>query len=357
MEEETAAAAQAKRAAVAARKAALEAFAALPPPELGPFDASAPLPAEGTLHVEYRRAEPAPPTTVHYKLALADSSEREVALGLWRKALVESGESWKRERLDGVRFELRHTDEQWVMPGSGRLELEFTSRAITYMAQYSLDLADGRHRRLAHTLAKRLAHTALGRASETILNATLDGAPLPVGFLGHLAQGDGDSAADVGAAGMLMWTYVVREVRHLSTRHFVFDLQRGEDAALAAALRKWSTAVPGENMLNVHHDGAPCTQWVSGEGILELDYVVVQPLVPLPPPPPPPPPPGATTAAPEEEQVTAQGYWRPEGRRLRHDDSYDCIVAQRLAQLAYDYPGDPWLSAVLPSGQPFKELE
>jgi hypothetical protein len=32
-------------------------------------------------------------------------------------------------------------------------------------------------------------------------------------------------------------------------------------------------------------------------------------------------------------------------------------VAQRLAQLAYDYPGDPWLSAVLPSGQPSKELE
>jgi hypothetical protein len=231
------------------------------------------------------------------------------------------------------------------------------STAITYMAQYSLDLADGRHRRLAHTLAKRLAHTALGRASEAILNATLDGAPLPMGFMEHLAQGDGDSAADVGAVGMLMWTYVVREVRHLSTRHFVFDLQRAEDAALAAALRKWATDVPGENMLNVHHDGAPCTQWASGEGILELDYVVVQPLVPLPPPPPPPPPPGAATAAPEEEQVTAQGYWRPVARRLRHDDSYDWIVAQRLAQLAYDYPGDPWLSAVLPSGQPSKELE
>ena len=43
-----------------------------------------------------------------------------------------------------------------------------------------------------------------------------------------------------------------------------------------------------------------------------------------------------------------RAYTRPEGHRLQSQHTLDGVVAGRLAQLAYMYPDDPWLPAVLP---------
>ena len=361
--------AAAKKAAQQARSAALAEVAAQPAPPLAPLEATAALPLEGRLHVELRPLAKPTPTTIRYSLALADAAEREVALQLWQTALAESGESWKNERLDGERFELDETDEHWQMPAAGKLELEYSSDNVVFEAQYTLDLADEGSRALAHALAKR----ATSRLSDEIRQPTLDGAPLPDGLMDQLLHTDGSQRGDEDAHGVLEWTYAVRDVKHVSTRHYVLDLQRGEDAAVAAAMRVWASDVPGENVVRPHIDGvrshfgtraSAAAKRLPGEGILELDYVVVMPRVALPPPPPlpdapPAPAPAADGAEPSAPSVSGRhaGYWRAEAHKLRDEDEYEWIVAQRLAQLAYEYPDDPWITAVLPRPRPPEEEE
>lgn len=156
--------------------------------------------------------------------------------------------------------------------------------------------------------------------------------------------------------------------------HFVLDLQRQEDYAVAATLCLWAADVPGENLVNCCVDGAPApaltrarsyTQGRSGspidglpkEGILELDYVVVAPLERLPPPPQQLHDRSALAATDETNgeldvggggDALGGGYWRADLYRLRAEDDHEWLVAQRLAQLAYEYANDPWLPAVLP---------
>ena len=147
-------------------------------------------------------------------------------------------------------------------------------------------------------------------------------------------------------SGTLEFVYECGHVQHLSTRHFVLDLERHVDAAVAVSLFRWAAAVNGEAIRNVLVDGERAAlgdaisarRDLPSDGILELDYTVLCPV-------------NERLPQPSATGAMAAGsgrYVRPEQHRLRWDVENDLVVATRLEQLAYSYPGDEWLPAVLP---------
>ena len=107
-------------------------------------------------------------------------------------------------------------------------------------------------------------HTCAGReasaAQESIQQASINGHMLNATAVAEFRQAlDADAApsvrADVLARGTLCFTYVCRHPVHVCTRHFVLDLSRGDDGAVAAALCVWASAVPGEAIVSQHLDG------------------------------------------------------------------------------------------------------
>lgn len=63
-----------------------------------------------------------------YFLDLSKNRDRALALRLRERAKNEPGENWINERLDGIPFQLDEKADDWVVPKSGILELEFRSR-------------------------------------------------------------------------------------------------------------------------------------------------------------------------------------------------------------------------------------
>jgi hypothetical protein len=108
------------------------------------------VPPSGILRFEYVRKARVVRATVHYSLELSDPVEREVAVQLWQRAIVEQGENWQNESLDGMPLEL---DEEaaaaWTVPEGGRLELDYVTFDRLFEAHYRLDLKKADDRAIA----------------------------------------------------------------------------------------------------------------------------------------------------------------------------------------------------------------
>jgi len=338
-----------------------------------PISASDALPAGGELRLTYLLPpRPTPSTLVQYSLHLGSVAHREVAMRLWQRARTEGGEEWSLVRIDGRPFDADAMLESSELPSSGTLLLEcYAGGGVCFEARYELDLADEGMAAIAGHLLGRANGREASAAQESIQKASINGHLLSATAVAEFRQAlDADAApsvrADVLARGTLCFTYVCRHPLHVCTRHFVLDLSRMDDGAVAAALCVWASAVPGETIVSQLLDGevfsppidaeAPAAH-LPKEGILEFDYVVVSPVGFFPAQPaasglgmPP-------TLRPQQpiEGVAARpapslgrAYTRPEGHRLQSQHPLDSVVADRLAQLAYMYPDDPWLPAVLP---------
>ena len=57
-------------------------------------------------------------------------------------AVVEPGENWVNETLNGEHFTLDEADHDWVLPTTGVLALDYVTFAAKYEAAYELDLSD-----------------------------------------------------------------------------------------------------------------------------------------------------------------------------------------------------------------------
>jgi len=441
-----------------------------------PMNATDDLPERGTLRLEYplaRRDGVGDSHSdhgrflVHYMLDLGHVAHREVAVELWQRARAEPMDlSWAKATLDGLPFEAEEADELWALPAAGMLEVDCYSRGISYEISYDLHLERDEAKAFIKVIMEKVAADDDGEIVDPMINgeplssldASLDASSSFAGRsvppLAATLEGTGPISQREG--GRLSFRYVCRHPLHISTRHYVLDLSRPDDGALAAALYSWSAQVPGESILLPLIDGEPFappvykshpSRHLPKEGILEFDYVVLYPHSPPPKPPPPKPPPpkllppkplppsatvmddaspvahpatdhpatdhpspdyatdhatdhaitdslaladpGSEDTAPvvaakteakteaharaiasEAEGGLAEGsglmydglmydekvydglvYARSEEQRLQASQ-LDLVVASRLEQLAYEYPGDPWLAATLPRPTP-----
>ena len=137
----------------------------------------------------------------------------QVALQLWQRAVVERGENWKHETLDGVALEL---DEDacvaWVVPSKGLLELDYITYEKVFEAHYILDLGERSDRAIFSKLLERAAAEKGDNFSRATLNGTAVGDAL---------------AADSWRPpreGIFECDFVCSTPQHVSTRHYVLNL-------------------------------------------------------------------------------------------------------------------------------------
>lgn len=108
------------------------------------------MPLTGILRFEYVRKSRQVRSIVHYSLELGEPLEREVAVQLWQRAIIEEGENWQKESLDGLLLDL---DEEaaaaWTVPKSGLLELDYVTFDRLFEAHYRLDLKKPDERAIA----------------------------------------------------------------------------------------------------------------------------------------------------------------------------------------------------------------
>ena len=113
---------------------------------------------------------------VHYALVLDDPLQREIAIQLWHRAIIEQGENWKREELDGVPLELdEEASVSWTVPESGLLELDYVTYDRAFEAHYRLDLKKADERAIAFKLLER---AKADEAGDCFVHPSVDGVPL-----------------------------------------------------------------------------------------------------------------------------------------------------------------------------------
>ena len=203
------------------------------------------VPTSGTLRLQYKQTQPRELASVHYVLDLGDAAQREVAIQLYQRALVEPGENWKGEMLDGVGF---NVDEEggrgWVVPHRGVLELDYLTFEMKFEQHYALELATPAD----HAVLQKLCERARADAGDNFVNATLDGAHIEREKLEHAGWSP-------PRHGLFEADFVCRAPKHVSTRHYTLDLASERDWELAERLRQWAIAEPGENWMNKTIDG------------------------------------------------------------------------------------------------------
>lgn len=115
------------------------------------------VPPSGILRFEYVRQERQVRSTVHYSLELCDPVEREVAVQLWQRAIVEQGDNWQNQTLDGEPMDLgEEAAAAWAVPEGGRLELDYVTFDRLFEAHYRLDLKEPDERAIACKLQASL---------------------------------------------------------------------------------------------------------------------------------------------------------------------------------------------------------
>ncbi|KAL1522969.1 hypothetical protein AB1Y20_017933 [Prymnesium parvum] len=277
------------------------------------------LPERGILRFKYSEGMKKQRTAVHYSLDLADSSQREIAISLWQKAVIEPGENWMNETLDGKPFQMDESNLAWDLPTEGLLEVDYVSYDMKFEAFYDLDLADLEER----TICANLIERAKMEPGDNFVQPTFNGKPLTISEL----EG---GRWRMPSKGIFRCHFICSEPQHVSTRHYCLDLGDREDRALAQALRECAANEPGENLMNeqlngqkIHFDEeqdclekrhdvawsrrAQLSSALPEDGILEFDYVVLKPRRVLP-------------------------SHTPSARRER-GDSTDKLVASKLQQL------------------------
>ena len=170
-----------------------------------------------------------------------------MALQLWQRAVVEPGENWRDEKLDGRRFEMDENDASWTLPERGVLELDYATYQAKFEAHYRLELSKPDQRAVAFKLQER----ARSEPGDNFVNATHDGVPIPIDKL--------EAYWSFPKEGVFECDYVCKQPQHVSTRHYVLDLASADDRALAERLYDWALAEPGENWMNESIDGEPFT--------------------------------------------------------------------------------------------------
>jgi len=134
------------------------------------------VPPSGILRFEYVRQERQVRSTVHYSLELCDPVEREVAVQLWQRAIVEQGDNWQNQTLDGEPMDLgEEAAAAWAVPEGGRLELDYVTFDRLFEAHYRLDLKEPDERAIACKLQER---NQADEAGESFVNPRIDGVRL-----------------------------------------------------------------------------------------------------------------------------------------------------------------------------------
>eukprot|EP00753_Platysulcus_tardus_P008896 PLAT169.3.p1 GENE.PLAT169.3~~PLAT169.3.p1 ORF type:complete len:1250 (+),score=474.32 PLAT169.3:25-3774(+) len=255
------------------------------------------------------RAERFRQPRVHFSLDLAVAGDRWMAATLMKRAILEPGENWLNERLNGQRFEFNektHTMDWLDSHRSGLLELDYLSTTLVHEEHYRLDLHVFNHYATAYKLLERVYETRHSSFGDSWKNITYNGRPMKLeawsvrftttsGVVSRHEDVDRIVTSSVRnkwrvpRAGILEFDHCTANPQRIHSRHYSLDLRVASERALAQHLRLRACLEPGENWWNETIDGLPFnlkesaamggdSTWViPNEGRLELDYVITRP--------------------------------------------------------------------------------
>jgi len=213
-----------------------------------------------------------------YFLDLSNQKDRALAIRLRERAVHEPGENWVNERLNGVPFSHDEHDEEWKMPMSGILELDYkTTRPSQMVLQHcDLKLDD----KWDYAIAEAFLERAFLEEGTNIYNSTIDNIHFEITetvmnlrCLPHRGLWSFDYVSMVDAA--------ARAVSKHITTEFSLDLSLDEEFAKAQEMRFRAMTETDVHMTDCALDGKAfvfrkCGAWkVPPGGIFTFNMLAV----------------------------------------------------------------------------------